>query len=255
MKKKSSAKTVTEHAVLLFLPVIVIIAVWQILCNQGAINASLLPSPETIVLSFVQMITDGSLWGHISASLLRILKGFLIGTVAGIVIGILMGIFPKFEKSLTLIVGILRPIPIIALIPLLILWFGIGETSKVATIILGTFWPVLINTIYGVKSVDKKLLDLAKILQKTYLQTLVHITIPSAFPAMFTGIRLGVGNALVCVITAEMIAASQGLGFLIMYARQMSQPNIVLVGIITIGVIGLILDLIFQRLQKLVERG
>lgn len=255
MKNNGSKKDTAVNAALIFLPMIIVIALWQILCDNGTINVTLLPSPKTVVETIVRMIADGSLWSHISASLVRIGLGFLAGAAAGVVIGILMGIFPKFDKAMTLFVGILRPIPIIALIPIFILWLGIGEESKITIIILGTFWPVLINTIHGVKSVDKKLLELSKVLKKGNVRTLIHIIIPSAFPMIFTGIRLGAGNSLVCVITAEMIAASQGLGYLIMYARQMSQPAVVLVGIFTIGVVGLLIDTLFKYIEKLITRG
>lgn len=255
MKKNKRAKDNAVNMTLIFLPMIIVIVLWQILCDNGAINITLLPSPKTVVETFIKMITDGSLWSHISASLIRIGLGFLVGVLAGVIIGILMGIFPKFDKAMTLFVGILRPIPIIALIPIFILWLGIGEESKITIIILGTFWPVLINTIHGVKSVDKKLLELSRVLKKGNLKTLAHIIIPSAFPMIFTGIRLGAGNSLVCVITAEMIAASQGLGYLIMYARQMSQPAVVLVGIFTIGLVGLLIDTLFKYIEKWMTRG
>jgi sulfonate transport system permease protein len=138
----------------------------------------------------------------------------------------------------------------IAWIPLLILWLGIGEEPKVTVIAIGSFWPVLLNTIQGIHSVDPKLLEVASILEKSKWTVVTKVVLPSALPSIFTGIRLGIGSAWTCVVAAEMIAASQGIGFLITYAREMTQVHVVLVGVFSIGLIGLLIDTLILKLQN-----
>jgi sulfonate transport system permease protein len=142
----------------------------------------------------------------------------------------------------------------VAWIPLLILWMGIDEASKVTLIAIGTFWPVLVNTSRGIKNSDRKYLEVGIILEKTRFQMLTKVVLPSAFPFIFTGLRLGVGSAWTCVVTAEAIAAASGIGYLIMYARELSQPPVMFSAVATIAVIGLILDSLLLKLEKRVLR-
>ena len=152
------------------------------------------------------------------------------------------------------IFGVLRPIPMIGWIPLLILWMGIDEGSKVTVIAIGSFWELLLNTIHGINSVDKKYLEVAYILEKSKLITLIKVVLPSALPSILTGIRLGVGGAWKSVVAAELIAASSGIGYLISYAREVSQPGVMLVGLLTIGLIGLLIDFVILRVQHKIIR-
>jgi sulfonate transport system permease protein len=136
------------------------------------------------------------------------------------------------------------------MIPLFIMWLGIGEESKIALVTVGAFWPVLLNTIAGVQSTDLKLIEVAQMFGKKRFVVLRDIIIPSAMPLLFTGLRLSISTAWSCVVAAEMIAADKGVGYLIMYARQMSKPAELFVGIISIGVIGLGIDILFRTLQN-----
>ena len=154
------------------------------------------------------------------------------------------------EKMTAFMVGILRPIPALACIPILILALGIGEESKIAVIMIGSFWPVLLNTIQGIHGVDEKLIQLGNVLEKSRFQMISGIIIPSAFPSIFTGLRLGISSSWTNIVAAEMIAASAGMGYMISYAREMSQPAQVLIGIFTIGIVGLMIDIIVIALQK-----
>lgn len=185
---------------------------------------------------------------------IRVAKGFLIGAVLGILVGTIIGFSKFFNRFLGSLVGIFRPVPMIAWIPLLILWLGIGEETKVSLITVGTFWPVLLNTIHGIQSVDPKLLEVAKILKKGKVTVICRVILPSALPAMFTGLRLGMGSAWSCVVAAEMIAASKGIGFMITYAREVSKPAEVMVGVFVIGTIGLLIDVVIQKIQKHILR-
>lgn len=237
---------------LMFLTPLLIIAIWQIASDNGKINASVLPSPYTIAETLASMAKTGELFEHLSVSLLRVLKGYVIGCLLGITAGTLMGLIKKFESAMTLVFGIIRPIPIIAWVPILILWMGIDESSKVTVIAFGTFFPVMLNTVYGIQSTDKKYLEVAYSLEKSPAKILFKVIFPSALPAIFTGIRIGLGIAWMSVVGAELIAASSGIGYLISYAGQLSQPDVMLAGVFSIGVVGLLLDILLRAVEKLV---
>ncbi|MGL4107151.1 ABC transporter permease [Clostridium sp. LP20] len=246
----NNVKSVSHNLILVsFIPIILVI-IWEVLGSKGIINRSIMPAPSRIYKTFEEMIFNGELKRHLLISTIRVVEGFGIGSIAGILIGVLMGLFNNIDKSLTFLVGVLRPIPIIAWIPIFILWMGIDNGSKIAVIALGSFWPVLINTIHGIKSADNKLLEVATILEKSKFQILAKVIFPCALPSIFTGIRLGIGSAWMSVVAAEMIAAATGIGYLIMYARELSQPDVMLVGVVSIGIIGLLIDYLIRKLQN-----
>lgn len=240
------------NILLMFLTPVVIVAAWQIASENGKINASVLPSPFTIGGTLAAMAQSGELFQHLSVSLLRVIKGYLLGCILGIIAGTLMGLIRKFESAMTLVFGIIRPIPIIAWVPILILWMGIDESSKVTVIAFGTFFPVMLNTVYGIQSTDKKYLEVAYSLEKSPVRILLRVIFPSALPAIFTGIRIGLGIAWMSVVGAELIAASSGIGYLISYAGQLSQPDVMLAGVISIGIVGLLLDILLRAVERLV---
>jgi sulfonate transport system permease protein len=166
------------------------------------------------------------------------------------VLGVLTGLFAKVNDVLAALMGVLRPIPVIAWVPVLIVWMGIDESSKVLVIAIASFWPALLNTYQGVRNVDKKLLEVASILEKSKFVVLTKVVIPSAVPFIFAGMRLGVGGAWSSVVGAEMIAAAAGIGYMIAYARELSQPDVMFVGVFVIGLVGLLIDAILLRLER-----
>lgn len=233
---------------------ILLLLLWQYATASGAASQAVLPSIRKVVETALKLIENGKLVGHLSISFQRVIKGFLLGSSVGIVIGVVMGYSKFFNRFLGSLVGILRPIPMIAWIPLLILWLGIGEETKVTLIALGTFWSVLLNTIHGIQSVDSKLLEVAKVLNKPTASIIFQVVLPSAIPSIITGLRLGFGIAWSCVVAAEMIAASQGMGYMITYARETSKPAEVMVGVLVIGLIGLLIDKVLLTIQKKIVR-
>lgn len=248
--KKKKPKLSTKNIFISLLAPLLLIAIWQLSSTMGWISKSILPSFTYVVEEAIALIDSGKLQAHIAISISRVAKGFLLGATLGIVLGTIMGFSKFFNRFFGSLVGILRPVPMIAWIPLLILWLGIGEETKVSLITVGTFWSVLLNTIHGIQSVDPKLLEVAKILKKDRLTVIFKVVLPSALPAVFTGVRLGMGTAWSCVVAAEMIAASKGIGFMITYAREVSKPADVLVGVFVIGVIGLLIDTVILNIQK-----
>lgn len=223
---------------------------WQFSAQNRWVNPTIVSMPTKIWDRFVSMVSNGSLFNHIGASLGRVLQGFLIGGAAGLLLGLLMGLSPRFEAVSNLFVSLLRPIPPIAWIPILILAMGIGEGSKIAVISIGSFWPMLLDTINGVRSVDRQLLELGDVLEKDRKTKVFRLVLPSAIPSIFTGARQAISRAWSCVVTAEMIAASSGVGFLIQYGRELSQPPLMFVGVTVIGLIGLAIDWLTSRLER-----
>ena len=243
--EKNKAMLAGNRAYQLFLAVIApltVLLIWALGSNLGLIRASILPSPQRVLSTLISLCTSGQMAEDLSISMLRVLRGFGLGAVCGIIIGSLMGFSKTANKVLGSLVSILRPVPMLAWVPLFILWLGIGESSKTAVIFIGSFWSVLLNTIHGIQSTGTKLLEVAYILKKSKWETITSVYLPSALPSVFTGLRLGMGSAWTCVVGAEMIAASSGIGYMISYARELAQPAKVFAGIIVIGAIGLLID-------------
>lgn len=232
----------------LVIPVTLLI-VWEILSRAGIIRPSILPPPSAILLTLMDMLKSGEIFHHLGVSILRVLQGYALGASLGIITGILMGLFKPIEKAFSLITGLLRPIPIVAWVPMLILWMGIDESSKITVIAIGSFWPTLLNVIHGIKSTDKKYLEVAEILEKNKFTVLTKVVFPSALPSIFTGLRVAIGIAWMSVIAAELIAAASGIGYLIMYAREISQPDVMLVGVLSIGITGLLIDVLIRKIE------
>lgn len=248
MEEKKISKP--EKIVLAFLAPVAVLGLWQLGCDRGVINSSILPSPYKIFQTLISLIGSGRLWRELSTSIVRVLKGFALGAGFGVIVGILMGLFARINGLLNSLFSLLRPIPLIAWVPILIMWTGIGEASKVYVIAIGAFWPALLNTIHGIQSVDRKLLEVAALLEKSRFVILTKIVLPSAVPSIITGLKLGVSSSWSCVVAAEMLAASRGIGYMISYARQMGQPYVMMAGIFVIAIIGFLIDFCLKKIQK-----
>lgn len=249
-KKKATIISKNIRKIRSIIMMISIILFWEYASQIGLVRKSILPPPSVVMKTFFTMISNGELMDHIGISILRVLEGFFIGAMLAIVVGILCGLYKKVDDYLSLVIGFLRPIPILAWTPLLILWLGIDESSKVALIVIGTFWTVLLNVVSGIKSTDRKLMEVASILEKDNRTLLLKVILPSSLPAIFTGLRSGIDMAWRSVVGAEMIAASKGIGFLITYAREISQPDVMIVGMICIGIIGILIEKLLAFFEK-----
>lgn len=223
------------------LPIILLI-IWQALDSLGFIQPYTMPSPKAIVNVVIEYAANGQLFGHIFISLVRVLEGFFLAMIVALILGISAALFKKVEIFTDFVLQILRPIPPIAWIPLAILWFGIGEASKVYIIFLGAFFPIFLNTVDGIKNIDKKYYELGAVYEVPKLKFIQHVIIPGALPAIMTGIRVGLGNAWVCVVAAEMIGATKGVGFMLSDGRSMSRPDVVILGMLLVGIIGKFMD-------------
>lgn len=228
---------------------VVLIALWQAAFALGLIRPILLPPPTKVALAFWSLAISGDLFRHLGISLLRVLEGFAVAGSLGLVLGLGIGLSHRLDRLTDLTVQLLKPIPPIAWIPLAILWFGIGEAGKIYIIFLGAFFPILVNTIDGIRQTDHRYVELARILEVSRARFITQVVLPGALPAIMTGLRVGLMVAWMCVVAAELIAASSGIGYLIMDARQMSQTDQVLVGMITIGAMGKLLDVLLKAIE------
>lgn len=220
-----------------------------------AINyPTIIPTPQSVVERFYLLIEKPvsklSVVGHIWASMKRVLTAVLISSVLGILLGLFLGWSSIFNALFSPIFEMLRPIPPIAWVPLITLWFGIGETPKIILCFIGSFVPVVINTFTAVRMVDPLLVDVGKSFGASQVQLLKEVIIPFSMPAIFAGIRTGLGAAWMVVLAAEMIASTSGLGFLIWRGMESNDIALAIVGMIVIGVVGALLSTMLVSLER-----
>lgn len=230
----------------LVVPIIIVI-IWWISTSLNLVNAYLLPSPGKIVDTILTLVGNGLLVKHLTASLYRVFAGFFISVIIAIPLAVLVALNKKAYDYLEPLLEFIRHIPPIALIPLLILWMGIGEAPKISIIILATFFPVFLNTISGIVNSDVRLEEVGTVFNFSKLDILIKIIIPQALPSILVGLQLGLGYSWRSLIGAELIAASTGIGYMIIEAEQLSRPDIIIVGILSIGLLGYVLDGFFLR--------
>lgn len=229
---------------------VVLLLIWEAAGRAGWIRATLLPTPSVIAQTLLEVVKSGELFVNLGISIVRVAQGFVIGAGLGILVGVQVGLVKKVRTSTSLLFGVLRPIPVIAWIPVLILWMGIDEGSKITVIAIGSFWTMLVSVIQGIRNVDKKYLEVATILEKNQLTLLTKVILPATLPAIFTGVRVGIDVAWRSVVAAELIAAASGIGYMIMYARELSQIDVVLVGVFSIGITGVLIEQLLKLLEK-----
>lgn len=249
MKSKSLHKKIGWIGLYLAFPILVILF-WEYVCHFGDVKVYNMPAPEIILTDALDKIKSGILWKHISASFLRVLEGFLAAAAAALILGILIGLNKYFERFMELALQILKPIPPIAWIPLAILWFGIGESSKLYIIFYGAFFPILLNTVDGIHNIDKRYLELGRVYEVDKKRLVWRVILPGALPSILTGIRVGLGNAWVCVVAAEMIAATKGIGYMLTNGRSLSRADDVILAMLLIGVVGKFMDDILKFVSK-----
>ena len=221
--------------------VAVLLVIWEVICRSGVVSALFLPSPTGILSALVDMLAGGEIATSLAASLYRIVLGFVLGSVIGLAVGLFTGTSALIDRIGTPIVNALYPIPKIALLPLFILWLGIGELSKVTIIALGVFFPVAMNTYSGVKNVDPLL-----IFNATRWMTLQKVVLPAALPMIFAGLRLAAGTSLLLLVAAEMIAAQEGIGALILHYGDLMITDRLMAGVIVLSLLGLVFNLLLQ---------
>ena len=230
--------------------ILCLLAIWELICQSGVVSSLFLPAPTAIISALMQMIADGEIGVSLAASLYRILAGFFIGSLVGLAVGLVTGTSALMDKIGTPIVNAIYPIPKIALLPLFILWLGIGELSKVTIIALGVFFPVAMNTYSGVKNVDTLLLKVAACFNASWWMTMKSVVLPNALPMIFAGLRFAAGTSLLLLVAAEMIAAQVGIGALILHYGDLMITDRLMAGVIVLSLLGLVFNLILQFLER-----
>ncbi len=234
--------------------IILVLTIWEISSRAHLLNQLILPSPSTIFLTFVNMVLSGEMGLDILFSLKRVLVGLIIALITGVPLGLFLGVNKKAKAIFSPFINFLRPIPPIAWIPLAILWFGVGDRLSYFITMIAAFFPVFLNTLTGVENVSKQHLDVARCFGANKLMILTNVIVPSSLPYILSGVRVGIGFSWMAVVAAEMVTSFTGLGYLITIGQQMLRLDQVIVGMITIGLIGLLMDNLMVLLKnKLVK--
>jgi len=231
------------------LPLALLMA-WQLASQWGWLSSRILPEPWAVAKAFWSLTVSGELWLHLKTSLWRATLGFAIGGGLGLLLGLLTGSFRHAETLLDTTLQMVRNIPALALIPLVILWFGIDETAKLFLLAVGVFFPVYLNTFHGIRSADQGLIEMAKSYGLSGWPLYRDVILPAAMPSILVGVRFSLGLVWVLLIVAETISAQAGIGYMTMNAREFLQTDVVLVGILLYALLGKLADLFSRRLER-----
>jgi len=232
-----------------WLSLVAIVVLWQIADSAGWLNERILPGPSAVITAGWELIADGRLAEALGASVPRAGLGILFGVAAGVLLGFVAGYWRLGEDIVDRPMQVIRALPFTALTPLFILWFGIGELPKVMLVIVGVAVPLYINTYSGIRSVDRKLIEVAYVYDRRAWTIWRRVLLPGALPQILTGLRFGLGIGWIALIVAETVAASSGIGALMTTARQYSQTDVVIVCIVVYALLGVLTDLIVRWLE------
>lgn len=227
-----------------------LIALWQLAAARGWLSTRVLPAPLDVGLAAWQLAVSGELWTHVKISAGRALLGLAVGGGLGLVLGLLTGSVRWLETLLDSTIQMIRNIPALALIPLVILWFGIDETAKLFLIAVSVFFPIYINTFHGIRNVDPGLIEMGRTYGLSRWGLYTQVVLPGALSSILVGLRFSLGLMWVILIVAETISAQAGIGYLTMNAREFLQTDIVLVGILLYALLGKLADLFARALER-----
>jgi sulfonate transport system permease protein len=238
------------HRLLPWLVPVILIASWQIASNLGWMSTRVLPAPADVVIAAWTLAESGELWTHVKVSALRALTGLAIGGGLGLLLGLLTGSVRLLETLLDSTLQMVRNIPALAMIPMVILWFGIDEGAKLFLISVAVFFPIYLNTFHGIRNVDPGLIEMGRTYGLSRWQLYTQIILPGAVSSILVGLRFSLGLMWVILIVAETISAQAGIGYLTMNAREFLQTDIVLVGILLYALLGKLADVFAKGLES-----
>ena len=254
---RSMRRDAVRQMALSIFSVLFLLAIWQLLVSFQLVNTRFLESPITVLKTVIQKITvkkpdGGYLSQHIIASAKVVWLGFIVGALIGIPLGLLMGWYGMFDRVIRPLFEIVRPIPALAWIPIVLLFLGIGVEARAAIIFFGSFVGIVLNTYTGIRSTNQTLINVAKTCGASNFEIFYRVGIPSAMPMIFAGLRTAMGAAWGTVVAAEMLAASNGLGYMIQMGRMFGEVKLIMAGILVIGICGLISSWLIGLLENVV---
>jgi sulfonate transport system permease protein len=229
---------------------IFLLAAWEGSSRMGLIPARVLPAPSEVAIAFWENAKSGSLLQHAAISTERALKGLLIGGAIGFGLGVLNGVWRPAEALLDSSLQMLRNVPHLAIIPLVILWFGIDEEAKIFLVAVGVFFPIYLNTFHGIRTVDKGLIEMARVYGLSPFALFWRVVLPGALPSILVGLRYSLGIMWLTLIVAETISANAGIGYMTMNAREFLQTDVVLLGILIYAALGKLADMLTRSLER-----
>ncbi|HSN14754.1 MAG TPA: ABC transporter permease, partial [Anaeromyxobacteraceae bacterium] len=227
-----------------------LLGIWSVIAARGWVSPLVLPPPSLVGQSLRELWGDGTIQSNLAISAVRVAKGFAVGGAAGLLLGSVLGVSRSVRAWVQPTVLAVYQVNVMAWLPLLILVFGIDEALKTAAIGYAAALPVTLNVAKGIAGIPAKWLELARVHRLSRLQTFRRIAVPATLPALFTGVRSGLGSAWTALVIVELIASSEGVGFMVVWGRQLFQLDVVLVAILVIGVVGLSLDLLLAALER-----
>lgn len=227
-----------------------LLVIWQLSVSSGLLSSRILPAPSAVVLAGWRLLSSGEIWHHLAISSWRALVGLVIGGGLGLVLGFVSGLSTWGERLLDSSVQMIRNIPHLALIPLVILWFGIDESAKIFLVALGTLFPIYLNTYHGIRNVDPALVEMARSYGLSGSALFRQVILPGALPSILVGLRFALGFMWLTLIVAETISASAGIGYLAMNAREFLQTDVVVLSIVLYAVLGKLADLGARALER-----
>jgi sulfonate transport system permease protein len=229
---------------------VVVIALWQVLCSTGVLGPRTMAPPSDVLSAGWELLQTGELQEHLRISLRRAVTGLAIGVSVGVTLAVLAGLFRRGEDLVDPTLQIMRAIPVLGLLPLVIIWFGIGESAKVSLVAIGTAFPVYVNTYAGIRGVDSKLVETATTFKVSRWGLIRHVVLPGAVPNFLVGLRFSLTGAWLIMIVAEQINAKSGIGYLMNEARTWFRTDIIVLGLVIYGVLGLLTDGLVRLLER-----
>lgn len=251
MNATGSRPFVSDRVISILSPLI-LLGMWEICARTGVIDVRFFPAPSNVIRHLIEMIGTGDLWRHLAASLYRLIVGFLVGCVPAIMIGLAIGLYRPVRAAFDPLISATYPIPKSSLLPLILLIFGLGESSKIAMVAIGVFYPVVINTAAGVRQIAPIFLDVGQNFGASRFNMFRTVALPGALPLIMTGVKLGAGMGLVLIAIAEMVGAKSGLGYMIWNAWELFDVQTMYVGLFVIAIIGFLLNAGFDMLERVI---
>ncbi|HEY8447994.1 MAG TPA: ABC transporter permease [Thermomicrobiales bacterium] len=229
---------------------VALLVLWQVVVEAGVYSKSQLPAPLDVWAAARQLAEAGVLWEHFEVSIIRVLKGFALGSAVAVALGLLVGLSRPIEELLAPTIQAIRTVPSLAWVPLFVLWMGIGEQPKIALIAVGVFFPVYTNLVAGVRQIDRKLVEAATAYGYRGFALAREVLLPAALPSLLTGLRLGLAQGWLFLVAAELIGAWSGLGYLLIDGQNSARADIIVMAIIALAVVGKLSDWLLQIAER-----